>query len=222
MSPDAGSSKADPATMTTVLDHLTVVAASLDAGSRFVREVLGVEAGPGRAHPSMATHNRLLRLGDTVYLEVIAPDPEAPPISRPRWFGLDQPASTTPPRLATWVARTDDIAGVAVPELGQVETMRRAAQAWQMTLTTDGALPLSGAAPALIQRAPGPHPASVLAESGLRFRRLRIHHPEPEQVRALLARIRLASHPQVVVSHGATCRLVAEIDTPSGSKELGL
>ena len=88
----------------------------------------------------MATHNRLLRLGDTVYLEVIAPDLDAPPISRPRWFGLDHLASTTPPRLATWVARTDDIVGVAVPELGQVETMRRAAPAWQMTLTTDGAL----------------------------------------------------------------------------------
>jgi Glyoxalase-like domain len=208
--------------MSTRLDHLTVVAASLEAGSRFVREALGIEPGPGRAHPSMGTHNRLLRLGDTVYLEVIAADPDAPPVSRPRWFGLDHVSSTTTPRLATWVASTDDIMGVAVPELGRVETMRRATQTWQMTLTADGALPLSGAAPALIQRSPGAHPASVLADAGLRFRRLRIHHPAPAQVLALLASVRLASDPEVVVSHGDTCTLVAEIDTPSGSRELGL
>jgi hypothetical protein len=170
----------------------------------------------------MGTHNRLLRLGDTVYLEVIAPDPDAPPVSRPRWFGLDHVSSTTIPRLATWVASTDDIVGLAVPELGFVETMRREAHTWQMTLTADGQLPLSGAAPSLIQRSPGTHPASVLPDAGLRFRRLRIRHPAPARVLALLAKIRLVSHPEVVVLHGDTCTLVVEIETPSGSKELGL
>ena len=207
--------------MPSLLDHLTVVAHSLAAGSHFVREALGVEPGPGRPHPGMGTHNRLLRLGDTVYLEVIAPDPDAPSVSRPRWFGLDQVSSNTFPRLATWVAATDDIEGAAVPELGSVETMRRASHAWQMTLTGDGHLPLSGAAPALIQRATGAHPALALPDAGLRFRRLRIHHPSPERVQALLARIRLAPHPEVVVLQGAVCTLVAEIDTASGIRELG-
>lgn len=206
--------------MSTYLDHITVVAPSLEAGSHFVGEVLGIEPHPGRTHPSMGTHNTLLRLGDNVYLEVIAADPEALPVSRPRWFGLDHVSSSTLPRLATWVARTDDIIGVAVPELGSVETMRRETHTWQMTLTADGHLPLSGAAPALIQRAAGMHPASVLPDAGLRFRRLRIHHPAPAQVSALLARIRLSSSPEVVVTLGDTCTLVAEIDTPSGSKEL--
>jgi hypothetical protein len=111
--------------------------------------------------------------------------------------------------------------GAAVPDLGVVETMRRENHTWQMTLTVDGQLPLAGAAPALIQRAPGPHPASILPDAGLRFRRLRIHHPAPERVLALLSRIRLASHPEVVVRRGATCMLVAEIDTASGPKALG-
>jgi hypothetical protein len=204
------------------LDHLTVVAPSLDAGSNFVREVLGIEPGPGRTHPSMGTHNRLLRLGDAVYLEVIAPDPAAPPPSTPRWFGLDRVSPTTMPRLATWVASTDDILDVAVPELGVVATMRRANHSWQMTLTVDGELPLAGAAPALIQRSPGVHPASALPDAGLRFRRLRIHHPAPERVLALLAKIRLAPHPEVVVLHGEACTLVAEIETATGLKELGV
>jgi hypothetical protein len=57
-------------------------------------------------------------------------------------------------------------------------------------------------------------------DAGLRLRRLRIQHPEPAQVIALLARIRLAQQPDVVVVHGASCQLVAEIDTPAGLKEL--
>jgi hypothetical protein len=120
------------------------------------------------------------------------------------------------------VAQTDDIKGAAAPELGLVETMRREAQTWQMTLTADGQLPLSGAAPALIQRMPGPHPASVLVDVGLRLRRLRIHHPAPARILALLASIGLTSPPEVVVQHGDVCTLVAEIETPTGSKEMGL
>ncbi|HET9206340.1 MAG TPA: VOC family protein [Burkholderiaceae bacterium] len=207
--------------MTTCLDHITVVASSLEVGSSLVRESLGVEPHTGRAHPSMGTHNRLLRLGDTVYLEVIAVDPHAPPPSRPRWFGLDRVHSATPPRLAAWVASTDDIVRVAAPELGVVETMRREHHAWQMTLTSDGQLPLSGAAPLLIQRAPGLHPARALPDAGLRLRRLRIHHPQAARVSALLATIGLACEPEVVVRHGDACALVAEIDTPWGPKALG-
>ena len=208
--------------MPTCLDHITVVAPSLEAGAGFVRESLGVEPHAGRVHPSMGTHNQLLRLGDTVYLEVIAADPDAPPPSRPRWFGLDCVSTATPPRLAAWVASTDDIVGVAVPELGAVQTMRRAHHVWQMTLTADGQLPLAGAAPLLIQRAPGAHPAGALPEAGLRLRWLRVHHPEPARVSALLATIRLAAQPEVTVVHGDTCALVAGIDTPSGPRQLGL
>ena len=43
----------------------------------------------GGEHPRMGTHNLLLRLGDSVFLEVLSPNPDAPPPSRPRWFGLD-------------------------------------------------------------------------------------------------------------------------------------
>lgn len=207
--------------MPAFLDHLTVTAHSLEAGSRFVREALGVDPGPGRTHPGMGTHNRLLRLGAQVYLEVIAPDPDAPRPHRPRWFDLDRVSPASAPRLATWVARTEDIAGAAVAELGAVETMRREAHTWQMTVTDDGGLPLSGAGPALIQRAPGADPAGALADVGLQLRRLRIHHPQPEQVRALLARIGLAAQPKVAVVQGEVCALVAEIDTPSGLKQLG-
>ena len=208
--------------MPTCLDHITVVAPSLDAGSRFVQQALGVEPFPGRKHPDMGTHNRLLALGERVYLEVIAPDPDAPPVSRPRWFGLDQLSRSGSPRLAAWVAGTDDIGNAAIPEMGTVETMRRESLTWQMTLTADGSLPLLGAVPALIQRSSPVHPASVLADVGLRLRRLRIHHPAPAQVLAAFARMGLTPYPEVAVFHADVCTLVAEIETPSGPRELGL
>jgi len=56
------------------LDHLTVAALSLDEGVAHVRRALGVEIPPGGAHPIMGTHNHLMQLGNSVFLEVIAPD----------------------------------------------------------------------------------------------------------------------------------------------------
>jgi hypothetical protein len=59
------------------IDHIAVTAPTLEAGAELVRLALGVEPQAGGAHARMGTHNLLLRLGDAVYLEVIAPDPRA-------------------------------------------------------------------------------------------------------------------------------------------------
>lgn len=207
--------------MSARLDHITVISPSLDIGAGFIYRTVGVRTETGRTHPSMGTHNRLLSLGADTYLEVIAVDPSAPPPARPRWFGLDSLAIAAAPRLAAWVASTNDIAAISVPELGTVETMYRESVSWQMTLTADGTSPLLGAAPALIQRRPGVHPASRLQDVGCRLRRLVIQHPSPEKVRSLLARIKLKQLPKVEVHQGDACTLVAEIDTPNGPRTVG-
>ncbi len=77
--------------------------AALADGVAWVEATLGVPMQPGGRHPTMGTHNALLRLGRSAYLEVIAIDPDAPPPSRPRWYGLDDLAPDAPARLATWV-----------------------------------------------------------------------------------------------------------------------
>ena len=203
------------------LDHLTVVAPSLEVGAACVEAVLGVSPDAGRAHPGMGTHNRLLALGPDVYLEVIAADPHAVPVTRPRWFGLDQVCPGSAARLAAWVAATDDIAQAAVSELGDVETMRREHHTWQMTVRADGSLPLDGAAPLLIQRAAGAHPVAAMPQRGLLLRALRIRHPAPSAVLALFARIGLVPHVAVSVAPGHVCSLAAEIETPWGLRILG-
>jgi hypothetical protein len=169
----------------------------------------------------MGTHNRLLALGPDVYLEVISADPHAPPVTRPRWFGLDDVLPGSAARLAAWVAATDDIAQAAVPELGDVETMRREHHTWQMTVRADGSLPLDGAAPLLIQRAAGADPVAAMPQRGLLLRELRIRHPAPSDVLALFGKIGLLPHVAVSVTPGHVCSLAAEIETPWGFRMLG-
>jgi Glyoxalase-like domain len=203
------------------LDHIVVVAHSLAAGAEFVERSLGLRPGPGRKHQNMGTHNLLLSLGASVYLEVVAVDPEAASMSRPRWFGLDHLATEPAARLAAWVANTDDIQAHASTELGVVEKMEREGLTWKMSTTSDGNPPLSGAAPLLIQRATNFHPASRLPDLGLRLRRLRIRHPYPDQIAQVLARIELADAPNVTLEQGTDCALCAEIETPFGVRALG-
>src|SRR2546421_5324073 len=98
------------AVATVRIDHLVVTAPDLASGAELVRRALGVELQAGGKHARMGTHNLVLKLGDSIYLEVIAPDPDAPDPGRSRWFELDRQG---PPRLATWAARTSDIRATA-------------------------------------------------------------------------------------------------------------
>ena len=103
------------------------------------------------------THNLLLRLGDATFLEAISINPLAPKPSRPRWFELDQLdqlATDGEPRLACWIARTDDIQiSLSQPteHLGEPEPMSRGSLDWHISIPQDGSLPLGGTAPVLIQ-----------------------------------------------------------------------
>ena len=64
-------------------DHIAISAQTLEDGVAAVEAALGVKMAGGGQHPHMATHNRLLGLGD-LYLEVIAIDPAAPAPAWPR------------------------------------------------------------------------------------------------------------------------------------------
>ncbi len=62
--------------------------------------------------------------------------------------------SDTPPRLATWVARTNDIRSTVAAcsePLGNVEPMSRGELSWLITIPPDGSLPFAGIAPTLIE-----------------------------------------------------------------------
>lgn len=137
--------------MQTSLDHLVVVAPTLEAGERFVSQRLGVELQQGGCHSLMGTHNKLLRLGTSFYLEVIAINPAAPAVGRPRWFALDGLPDNASPRLAHWVARTDSLKSLGsmfAEVVGQVQPMSRGELCWDITILADGGLPLGEPPPA--------------------------------------------------------------------------
>jgi hypothetical protein len=212
--------------MKSVLDHITVIAPSLESGAAFVHQSLGVMPQTGGKHVRMGTHNLLLRLGDALFLEVIAPDPQAPAPGRPRWFGLDQLSADARPALGTWVARTADIRAVASASsepLGNIEPMSRGALDWLITIPADGAIPVDGVGPALIEWHTGAHPATGLADHGLSLLRLELFHPDPDRVLRLLRSIDIDG-PLFVSppATGAGPHLLAHIATPDGARTLSI
>jgi hypothetical protein len=209
------------------LDHITVAAHTLEQGLAHLRTVLGIELPAGGEHPRMGTHNRVLRLGDAVFLELIAVNPAAPAPDRPRWFQLDdaqlQAELRIAPRLLTWVVRTHDIARTSRASerpLGEIEPMRRGELRWLITIPGDGTLPDGGMLPALIQWPEGPHPASRMPELGCTLDRFEAAHPAPAAYQRHLASIGAEQHVQVSASSGPAASLVAHIRTPHGVRIL--
>lgn len=207
-------------------DHLVLAARDLAQGAAWLEERLGVPLAGGGKHARMGTHNRLLGLGEGLYLELIAIDPQAPLPGRPRWFGLDRSHELPPdrPRLVHWVARSEDIgreAAGSAEELGEILPMERDDYRWRITVPPDGHLPGAGLVPTLIQWDVPFHPAQQLVDQACRLMKLESFHPEPERIRRSLAALGLASaldvHP---CGDGETVQMVAYVRTPRGLVEL--
>jgi hypothetical protein len=212
--------------MSVELDHLVVLAGTLQQGVQWCEATLGVTPGPGGRHVLMGTHNRLLKVGapawPQAYLEIMALDPEAPPPGRARWFGLDDPAVQRAvaerPRLAHWVAGTRMLdmqrwgliaAGFNVGETLSIsrDTPRGRLQ-WRMAVRDDGRLLAGGALPTLIEWASA-HPADAMADSGLALQSF--------TVRGLPAQARAVLQPRgVACAEGGGALLEAVLQTPRG------
>jgi hypothetical protein len=203
------------------LDHLVLAATTLADGIEFVAELTGVTPHPGGRHVAMGTHNALLRLGDGVYLEIIAIDPDGVRPARPRWFDLDDVALQAElmerPQLVHWVASTTDIersvAACTIP-LGTVSRMERADYRWRITIPDDGKRPGKGIVPTLIQWDVPEHPADRLPASNVTLAQVAATHSDPASVRSALAELGLAGVLQV--TYGRETRLAAMLRTPRG------
>ena len=101
---------------TAVLDHLVVAGTTLAQAIEYVADMTGVAARTGGQHTTMGTHNALVKLGERLYLELIAIDPSLPKPARPRWFDMDDAKLALSlgekPRLIHWVARTTELAAL--------------------------------------------------------------------------------------------------------------
>lgn len=207
------------------LDHLIVAAATLADGIDWVAAVAGAAPVPGGKHATMGTHNALLRLSASTYLEVIAIDPDAAKPARRRWFDLDdialQAELAEQPRLIHWVARTDDIeaACAACPQpLGTIHALQRGDYRWRITIPDDGARPGRGLVPTLIQWDVPTHPAATLPKSNVTLAQLAGTHSDPAPLRAALAALGLGD--AIAITFDRETRIAAMLRTPRGTATL--
>ncbi len=184
-------------------DHIVIGAVDLDQGAAWARETLKREVPMGGQHPSMGTHNRLARLsqgrpGESGYIEIIAIDPEAAPVERARWYGLDAAATqarlAVRPRPVSWVLSTPDIEASAAQaaeagwDVGDILLASRGDLSWRIAVPKSG-LPVDGVLPALIEwPASMAHrpPVAAMPEIGLALRELRLYAADPQHTRLRL------------------------------------
>ncbi|WP_027210290.1 VOC family protein [Burkholderia sp. WSM2232] len=224
------------------LDHLVVSARTLDEGTQYVADVLGVQPAGGGTHPLMRTHNRLLNLWGGAYLEVIAVDPhadnayEAAPgaAPRPRLFALDDAATRARleagPYLSHWVVRVDRPKHLPTwqaqypQRIPPIVPLTRGDFAWGLSVPEDGAFPSwqgvgDGVLPSLIQWDTARHPSALLPDSGIALKALKALHPQAGTVAEQLQWLGAAHLIELQTTDGAAA-LVAELETPSGLRTL--
>ena len=73
------------------LDHIVFGANTLEKGTKFVENIFQAKLSDIGYHNDMGTHNRVIKISDEVYLEVVAIDPNMENSKYRRWFNLDNP-----------------------------------------------------------------------------------------------------------------------------------
>ncbi len=208
------------------LDHLVVAATDLDSGEAWLRERLGASLAPGGQHTGVGTHNRLLQLGNRVYLELIAPDPSQPEPTRARPFLLDDPAMKarlkSAPQLVHWLVRSDSLeSDVAAARYspGRIINMTRGSLIWRITVAEGGRPAGDGVLPSMIQWdvPTDQHPAARLPDTGVALQSLSIQ--APASVLAMLPNV--ASPVDIERVESGVSRLQATFRTATGVVVLG-
>lgn len=205
---------------------MTIIAPNLEVGADHVRNMLDVDIPFGGRHAEMGTHNRLARLGNDVFLEIIAVDQAAKHPGRARWFGLDDAdavrrAWDAGHRLRGWVVRTSDIDSDLSAHgtiLGLKAHVSRGDRSWSISVPPDGSLPAQGVAPSVIDWGSRGTPAMAMINLGLTLEKFWIEHPDLTMVQNLYENLGVQNAPQV--QKAARFRYKASISTPSGLREL--
>lgn len=208
------------------LDHLTVIAPTLNEGVAHVRDCLGIDVPFGTRHLYMGTHNHRLQLGSGRYLEIVAFDPGGASPGRARWFGLDDQARVRADwdngrRLRGWVGEAAAMAPILAEHggiFGEAVPLPTGNPNFEFAIPADGSLPLDGAAPSLIYFEGGRGSMDHVPDLGARLVSFTLEHPDPATIQALYDGLSVDWPPTIV--EGAEIRYRAEVETPAGMKEL--
>jgi hypothetical protein len=226
--------------MKTQIDHLVVVAQSLEQGAKWCEATLGITPSPGGEHAQFGTHNLLFKIATPThpmaYFEIIAIQPGKKGPGNPhakRWFDMDDPALQAAvaqcPQLVTFVANTDQLTDARIawkkmgiepgPALPASRHSRKGTLHWQITVREDGQRLFDGTLPTLIQWGKPDdvdpmrlHPRNSLPRSGVTLQGIAVSHPNISKVQPALEAIGLNG---VAASEGPA-RIFAKLQTPKG------
>lgn len=208
-------------------DHIIYFVPDLQQAYGFFENLLGVRPVFGGQHPGRGSHNALLSLGDSCYLEIIAPDPTQPAPPNPRSFGMD---SLKAPKLLHWAVTSLNIhasvtgAKAAGYDPGAVHDGSRTRSdgflmEWKLTRRPEAVLginpPGDWLVPFLIDWGQTPHPAKN-NPAGCNMIGIQAIHPDPESIAVMLTALGV----DCPVKQGKNPQLIATLDTPNGLVQL--
>ena len=196
------------------IDHILIGVPDLDRTVDDLAKALGVRPLHGGKHPR-GTHNALLSLGRTTYLEFIALQPgiAGAEIGMGDLVGLAKPVpigwAVSAPSLTSLRAslgHTDFL--LSEPHAGSRTTPAGAILRWQtLELTTE-----PRGAPFFIIWSADTHHPSTTSPPGCRLVRLQVATPDSKNLRALCSRLALP----VDVIDGPSLRYSVALDCPNG------
>ncbi len=186
----------------TIIDHLVIGAAELDKATRQIESFIKAEFLAGGKHPLMATHNRVIKLQNSLYMEIIAADPSflSPqnPKRKNRWFSLDSNATqkrlSRAPQPLCWVIAVNDIEKTLMHcgyNPGRIIGMTRDNFSWKITVSENGDLPESGVLPIFIEWPNGKHPTKTMPKSNISLEKLTLFHPHPSGIKHILSKLNI-------------------------------
>jgi len=203
--------------MSLQLDHILLGVPDLDAGAEAFANLTGVKPVIGGSHPGFGTRNQLVALGQSVFFELIAPDPAQAESKSGRAADI---AAMPHPGLITFAVQTTDMdAACAMAERTGLRLTRRDAMNrtrpdgvrldWTVAHFAHPAY--AGVIPFAIDWRGSPHPATT-TPTGCSIRGFTVLHPEPGP----LARIYSALGLDIPVRGGLRPGFVLALDTPKG------
>lgn len=210
------------------IDHIVIGAANLEKATKRVENLLKADFSTGGKHPLMATHNRLIKLQNSIYMEVISIDPSAsmPQSSaqKKRWFSLDSQSTirrlSMAPQPLCWVAAVDNIEQ-AISHCGynpgKIIEVTRDDLRWRLTVPKNGKLSFRGVLPVLIEWPNGNNPTRIMPESNVCLQQLTLFHSNPKKIKGILSKLKISG--PINIEHGKP-RIQFSLKTASGKSIL--
>ena len=201
----------------TNIDHLVYAVPNLEEGITSIQKLFGVSPNYGGRHLTKGTHNALIGLGESCYLELIAIDHENKQVTTNRWMGVDH---IHQPTLCRWALATSSIQedlkllGKIKPERGQLEAGSRKKSdgsmlKWQLSLPLTS--PAVDICPFLIDWSGSTHPSESLTNSCTLIS-LKATHPQAERYLSLYQKLGI----DIEIIKANDISLIATFDTPNG------